>query len=122
MVYTEKHTDFIFATVAEEGGFVLAFIVVTLFFLLIYRIVIIGHSSETPFGTYICAGIAFSLTAQIFQNIGMVIGIMPVKGISLPFLTYGGSSLFSNMIIMGIILSIRKTYGLYMFSNKNENS
>ncbi|KAB2334860.1 rod shape-determining protein RodA [Cytobacillus depressus] len=118
----EKHTDFIFATVAEEGGFVLASIVVTLFFLLMYRIVIIGHSSETPFGTYICAGIAFSLTAQIFQNIGMVIGIMPVKGISLPFLTYGGSSLFSNMIIMGIILSIRKTYGQYMFSNKNENS
>lgn len=116
----EKHTDFIFATIAEEGGFILSSIVVTMFFLLIYRIVIIGHSSETQFGTLICAGVAFSLTAQIFQNIGMVIGIMPVKGISLPFLTSGGSSLFSNMIIIGIILSIRKTYGLYMFSNKEE--
>ncbi|MED4351928.1 FtsW/RodA/SpoVE family cell cycle protein [Schinkia azotoformans] len=118
----EKHTDFIFATIAEEGGFILASIVVTLFFLLIYRIVISGYYSETSFGTYICAGVAFSLTAQIFQNIGMVIGIMPVKGISLPFLTYGGSSLFSNMIIMGIILSIRKTFGLYMFSKKSECS
>ncbi|MBY0123757.1 FtsW/RodA/SpoVE family cell cycle protein [Bacillus sp. S/N-304-OC-R1] len=116
----EKHTDFIFATIAEEGGFVLASIVVTMFFLLIYKVVIIGHSSDTPFGSYICAGVAFSLTAQIFQNIGMVIGIMPVKGISLPFLTSGGSSLFSNMIIMGIILSIRKTFGLYMFSNESK--
>ncbi|MHC0038086.1 FtsW/RodA/SpoVE family cell cycle protein [Pseudoneobacillus sp. C159] len=115
----EKHTDFIFATIAEEGGFLLATIVVTLFFLLIYRMIVIGFSSETLFGTYICAGVAFSLTAQIFQNIGMVIGIMPVKGISLPFLTYGGSSLFSNMIIMGIILSIRKTFGQYMFSKNS---
>ncbi len=118
----EKHTDFIFSTIAEEGGFLLAAFVVTLFFLLIYRMIVIGFSSETPFGTYVCAGVAFSLTAQIFQNIGMVIGIMPVKGISLPFLTYGGSSLFSNMILMGIILSIRKTFGQYMFSKKGEDS
>ncbi|HEY2419831.1 MAG TPA: FtsW/RodA/SpoVE family cell cycle protein [Neobacillus sp.] len=118
----EKHTDFIFASVAEEGGFCLASIVIILFFLLIYKIIVIGHASDTPFGTYICAGIAFSLTVQIFQNIGMVVGLMPVKGISLPFLTYGGSSLFSNMIITGIILSIRKTFGLYMFAKKNELS
>lgn len=118
----EKHTDFIFATIAEEGGFIVASTVVILFFLLIYRVVVIGHSSETPFGTYICAGIAASLTAQIFQNIGMVVGIMPVKGISLPFLTYGGSSLFANMIMMGILLSIRKTYGKYMFSNQKSRN
>lgn len=116
----EKHTDFIFATVAEEGGFFLASIVITLFFLLLYKIVVIGHSSETPFGTYICAGIVLSFTVQIFQNIGMVVGLMPVKGISLPFLTYGGSSLFSNMIILGIILSIRKTFGRYMFTKSSD--
>ncbi|WP_066062935.1 FtsW/RodA/SpoVE family cell cycle protein [Neobacillus soli] len=115
----EKHTDFIFSTVAEEGGFLFAGFVILLFLLLVYRIIRIGQSSETPFGTYICAGITFSLSIQIFQNIGMVVGLMPVKGIALPFLTYGGSSLFSNMIIMGIILSIRKTFGLYMFANKN---
>lgn len=111
----EKHTDFIFATVAEEGGFIAASVVITLFFLLIYKIIIIGHSAETPFSTYICAGIVLSISVQIFQNIGMVVGLMPVKGISLPFLTYGGSSLFSNMITMGIVLSIRKNFGLYMF-------
>lgn len=116
----EKHTDFIFSTVAEESGFFGASIVITLFYLLIYRIIVIGHTSETLFGTYICAGIAFSMTVQIFQNIGMVVGIMPVKGISLPFLTYGGSSLFSNMILLGIILSIRKTFGQYIFAKKNE--
>jgi cell division protein FtsW (lipid II flippase) len=105
---------------SEESGFFRPSFVITLFFLFIYRIIVIGHSSETPFSTYICAGIAFSLTVQIFRNIGMVVGLMPVKGISLPFLTYGGSSLFSNMIIMGILLSIRKTFGFYIFAKKNE--
>ncbi len=116
----EKHTDFIFATIAEEGGFLLASIVITLLFVLIYKIIITGHSSETQFGAYVCAGIAFSMTLQIFQNIGMIIGLMPIKGISLPFLSYGGSSLLSNMIIMGIVLSIRKTFGAFMFAKKNE--
>ncbi|MFF2448041.1 FtsW/RodA/SpoVE family cell cycle protein [Neobacillus sp. NPDC058068] len=118
----EKHTDFIFATVAEEGGFLIAAFVVLLFMLLLYRIIRIGHKSQTSFGTYICAGITFSMCVQIFQNIGMVVGIMPVKGIALPFLTYGGSSLFSNMILLGMILSIRKTFGLYMFGKTKEES
>lgn len=113
----EKHTDFIFSTVAEESGFFGASFVISLFFLLVSRVFFIGQSSKTAFGTYICVGFAFSFTAQIFQNIGMVIGLMPVKGISLPFLTYGGSSLFSNMIFMGIVLSIRKTIGMYMFES-----
>jgi cell division protein FtsW (lipid II flippase) len=117
----EKHTDFIFATVAEEGGFIIAAFVVLLFMLLLYRIIRIGHKSQTSFGMYICAGITLSFSVQIFQNIGMVVGIMPVKGIALPFLTYGGSSLFSNMILMGMILSIRKTFGLYMFA-KSQHS
>ncbi len=112
----EKHTDFIFATVAEEGGFIIASIVICLFLLLIYRIISIAHSADTPFGAYICAGSAVMLSLQIFQNIGMIVGLMPVKGISLPFLTYGGSSLFSNMILIGIFLSIRKSYRKYMFS------
>ncbi|WHY88462.1 FtsW/RodA/SpoVE family cell cycle protein [Neobacillus novalis] len=117
----EKHTDFIFATVAEEGGFIISSFVVLLFMLLLYRIIRIGHKSQTSFGMYICAGITLSFSVQIFQNIGMVVGVMPVKGIALPFLTYGGSSLFSNMILMGMILSIRKTFGLYMFA-KSQHS
>lgn len=118
----EKTTDFIFSTVGEEGGFLGASTVLILFMLLIYKTVAIGLSSQTPFGTYICGGIVLSMAVQIFQNIGMVVGLMPVKGISLPFLTYGGSSLFSNMILMGIVLSIRKTFTAYMFSKKSEEA
>lgn len=114
----EKTTDFIFSTVGEDSGFCGASFVIFMFMLLIYKIIKIGHSSETLFGTYICGGIAFSMAVQIFQNIGMVVGLMPVKGISLPFLTYGGSSLFSNMILIAFILSIRKASIGYMFSRR----
>lgn len=116
----EKTTDFVFSTVAEESGFIGASIVITLFMLLIYKIVAIGYSSKSIFDASICAGIALSMSWQIFQNIGMVVGLMPVKGISLPFLTYGGSSLFSNMILIGIVLSIRKSSSGYMFSKRND--
>lgn len=123
MVYIpEKHTDFIFATIAEEGGFVTASFVVSLLFIFLYRMVIIGGKSESPFGLYVCVGAMAMYTLQIFQNIGMTIGLMPVKGISLPFLSYGGSSLFSNMILAGLILSIRKPYQKFMFKSKNSFS
>ena len=111
----EKHTDFIFASIAEEGGFLTGAAVILLFFLLITRILEIGSKSNDPFGTYICAGLALSLTIQIVQNIGMVEGMLPVKGIALPFLTYGGSSLFSNMILLGIVMSVRNTYAHQFF-------
>lgn len=106
----EKHTDFIFATIAEEGGFLIAAFIVLMFLLLIYRTILIGYAADNLFGTLLCAGAIGILTLQIFQNIGMIVGLMPVKGIALPFLSYGGSSLFSNMMLMGLILSVRKTY------------
>ncbi|MDM5156350.1 FtsW/RodA/SpoVE family cell cycle protein [Bacillus sp. DX1.1] len=112
----EKHTDFIFATIAEEGGFLIAAFIVLMFLLLIYRTILIGYAADNLFGTLLCAGAIGILTLQIFQNIGMIVGLMPVKGIALPFLSYGGSSLFSNMMLMGLILSVRKTYKKYMFS------
>jgi rod shape determining protein RodA len=113
----EKHTDFIFATIAEEGGFITGSVVILLFFLLIVRIIEIGIKSNDAYGTYICAGLALSLTIQIVQNIGMVEGMLPVKGIALPFLTYGGSSLFSNMILLGMVMSIRNTYSHQFFGS-----
>ncbi|HEK9102404.1 rod shape-determining protein RodA [Bacillus pfraonensis] len=112
----EKHTDFIFATIAEEGGFLIAAFIVFMFLLLLYRTIIIGYSADNLFGTLLCAGVIGVLTLQIFQNVGMIVGLMPVKGIALPFLSYGGSSLFSNMMMMGLVLSVRKTYKKYMFS------
>ncbi|MFD3450083.1 FtsW/RodA/SpoVE family cell cycle protein [Microbacteriaceae bacterium 4G12] len=112
----EKHTDFIFSTIAEEGGFIIASLTILLFLILLYRIIITAHRSDNLFGTLFCSGTVAVLAVQIFQNIGMIVGLMPVKGISLPFLTYGGSSLFSNMMLLGIILSIGKTYRKYMFT------
>lgn len=114
----EKHTDFIFATIAEEGGFIAASLIIVLFFLLLYQMAIIGQKAETSFEQYVCFSLMVMYCLQIFQNIGMTIGIMPVKGISLPLLSYGDSSLFSNMIFLGIILSIRKPYRKYMFEIK----
>lgn len=111
----EKHTDFIFATIGEEGGFIVGSTVICLFFILIYRIALIGKNADSPFGQYVCYGGLVMYGLQIFQNIGMTIGIMPVKGISLPLLSYGGSSLISNMVFLAIILSIRKPYRKYMF-------
>jgi len=114
----EKHTDFIFATIAEEGGFIAASVIIVLFFLLMSQMAIIGHRAETSFELYVCFGLMAMYCLQIFQNIGMTVGMMPVKGISLPLLSYGGSSLLSNMIFLGIILSIRKPYRKYMFEIK----
>lgn len=111
----EKHTDFIFATIAEETGFLGASIVILILFLLIHRMVQISLSVNNVHVTLISVGIASLFTFQIFQNIGMTIGLLPVTGVTLPFLSYGGSSLLSNMMLMGIILSINNWYSNYMF-------
>ncbi|OEF98040.1 rod shape-determining protein RodA [Vulcanibacillus modesticaldus] len=102
----EAHTDFIFSVIAEEHGFIGASILILLFFLLIYRIVHIGINSQDRFGTYVAAGMVGMFVFTIFENVGMTIGLMPITGIPLPFVSYGGSSLLTNFISIGIILNI----------------
>jgi rod shape determining protein RodA len=102
-----QSTDFIFTVVAEDLGFVGGMVVLTLFGLLIWRILLIGWRARDLFGTLIAAGLATMLVFQITVNVGMVIGVMPVTGIPLPFVTYGGSSLISLMFGMGILQSVR---------------
>lgn len=102
----EAHTDFIFSVIAEEHGFIGASLLILLFFLLIYRVVRIGIESKDRFGTYVSAGLVGMWTFTIFENIGMTIGLMPITGIPLPFISYGGSSLLTNFISIGIILNI----------------
>jgi cell division protein FtsW (lipid II flippase) len=114
----EKTSDFIFSSIAESGGFLAASIVISLYFMLMYRVTVIGLNTKSSFGSYLCGATIVIFSLQIFQNIGMTIGLMPVKGISLPFLSYGGSSIFSNMILMGIFLSMNKTYKKYMFGQE----
>ncbi|MBR4173682.1 MAG: rod shape-determining protein RodA, partial [Clostridia bacterium] len=88
-----KHTDFIFSVISEEFGFLGAVCVVVLLFMIIIRCLKIAQSSGDLFGRYICIGIAAMLIFHTFENIGMCIGLMPVTGIPLPFISYGGTSL-----------------------------
>ncbi|MFD1708608.1 FtsW/RodA/SpoVE family cell cycle protein [Siminovitchia sediminis] len=113
----ESHSDFIFSTLGEEFGFIGGSIVISLFFLLIYQITRVGLDTKNPFYSYICTGVISMIAFHVFQNIGMTIGLLPITGIPLPFISYGGSSLLSNMMAIGVIMSIRYHYKKYMFSS-----
>ena len=102
----EGKTDFIFSVIGEEFGFVGIFIVLSLFSVMIYRSVKISFNTNNKFYFLIGMGITAIFLYQIFINIGMTIGITPVTGLPLPFLSYGGSSLLFNMIMIGVILNI----------------
>lgn len=104
----EAHTDFIFSIIGESFGFVGAAVVIFIFFLLLYRLVTLGMKcyQTNPFGSYICFGFMALLLIHTFQNIGMTIGIMPITGIPLLFVSYGGSTILSTMIGMGIVYRI----------------
>ncbi len=102
-----QSTDFIFTVVAEDLGFVGGLVVLTLFGLLVWRILLIGWRARDAFGMMIAVGLASMILFQVLVNIGMVIGVMPVTGIPLPFISYGGSSLISLLFGMGILQSIR---------------
>ncbi|MGE7778484.1 rod shape-determining protein RodA [Peribacillus sp. NPDC097264] len=112
----ESHSDFIFSIIGEEFGFIGSSIIISLFFLLVYHITKTGMETRNNFYTYICVGIISMLTFHVFQNIGMTVGVLPITGIPLPFISYGGSSLMGNMMAMGLIFSIRYHYKKYMFS------
>ncbi|MGE7919443.1 FtsW/RodA/SpoVE family cell cycle protein [Viridibacillus sp. NPDC093762] len=116
----EKHTDFIFSTIAEELGFIGGSIVIVLFFLLIYRMVFHALHAKKQYTFLLASGIIGLFSFQVFQNIGMTIGLLPVTGVTLPFLSYGGSSLLSNMMLIGLIHVIKKSYSGYLFQNTNE--
>ena len=102
-----QSTDFIFTVAAEELGFVGGIVVLALFGLLLWRILAIGWGAQDALGMMVAVGLASMLLFQILINVGMVIGIMPVTGIPLPFVTYGGSSLISLLFGMGILQSVR---------------
>ncbi|UFJ39050.1 rod shape-determining protein RodA [Brevibacillus humidisoli] len=99
-------SDFIFTVIAERMGFIGAGILMMLFFFLIYRMIRIAMEAKDAFGSYVVAGVVGMLTFQVFENIGMTIQLMPITGLPLPFISYGGSSLISNFLIMGIVLNI----------------
>lgn len=101
-----KHTDFIFAVVGEELGFIGAALILGLFFFIVTRVLGIAGSARSHFGLMIAVGIGSMWIFQVLVNIGMTIGIMPVTGIPLPFMSYGGSSMLINLLAVGLLLSV----------------
>ncbi|AHN23509.1 rod shape-determining protein RodA [Lysinibacillus sphaericus] len=116
----ENHTDFIFTVIGEEWGFIGASIVICIFFLLIYHLTKTTLLLKDPFSTYVCAGIIAMITFHVFENIGMTIQLLPITGIPLPFISYGGSSLMGNALAIGLVFSMRFHYRTYMFTTYDE--
>ncbi len=102
----EQHTDFIFTVAGEELGFVGAAIILFLYAVLAWRIWRIGTLSRDLFGMLVCAGALSMLVFQLFENIGMTTGIMPITGIPLPLLSYGGSSTMAFLVLIGLVQSV----------------
>ncbi|NWF52125.1 MAG: rod shape-determining protein RodA [Nitrospirae bacterium] len=103
----EKHTDFIFAVFSEEWGFLGSISLLSLYMLIILRGLKTAIDARDDFGRYLALGITFMFLIYCIVNIGMTLGIMPVVGIPLPFMSYGGTALLSNLISLGILINIR---------------
>lgn len=114
-----KYTDFIFSVISEEFGFIGSMLVVVLLFALIWRCFTIARRADNAYGRYICVGVGAMFLFHVFENVGMCIGLMPVTGIPLPFISYGGTSLVTNMAAIGLVMSVayhnkpRSVYDVY---------
>ena len=111
--YSFQGTDFIFAVAGEELGFVGCATIVVLLGLVIFRAVRIAARADDAFGLLVAAGVAIWFAVQAFINIGMTIGIAPVTGLPLPFVSYGGSALFADMIAIGLLQSVHRRHRVF---------
>jgi len=102
----EKHNDFIFAVIGEELGLIGGLALLILYFILILRLIKIAKNAKDLFGSLIVVGIVSMMVFHIVENIGMTMGLLPVTGIPLPFISYGGTFMLSNMICIGLALSV----------------
>jgi rod shape determining protein RodA len=102
----EHATDFVFASLAEERGFVGASILLALYLLVVWRGIRIVAVARDAFSAIVAGGIVFALMFEIFVNVGMTMGIAPITGIPLPFVSVGGSAMIANLAAMGVLLSI----------------
>ncbi len=102
----EQDTDFIFTAVGEQFGFVGAGLLLALMAVMVVRVWRTARLARDDFGTYLCVGVLAMLLFQIFENVGMTMGIMPITGIPLPFMSYGGSSMLANFAALGLVLNV----------------
>ena len=113
-----KTTDFIFAAIGEEMGFIITGLIVIMYVILITKAIYIAKTSRDNMGAYIAAGIAGIFFFHMIENIGMTIGLMPISGIPLPFISYGGSSLITSFVCVGLLLNISSKRQKTIFVNK----
>lgn len=105
----EPHTDFIFSVIGEELGFVGTTVVVVLFAVLVWRGFVISRRCSDSFKRYLALGVTLSISVQAITNMGVVLGMLPTKGITLPFISVGGSSLVVDLMMAGVLLSLART-------------
>lgn len=111
----ENYTDFIFAVLCEETGFIGGFIVLMLYFTLIWRGIRIALQARDKTGSMIAVGVSSMFLFHVFENVGMNMGVMPITGIPLPFITYGGSSMMANLFAISLLSSIWARHQKIMF-------
>lgn len=109
----EAHTDFIFSVIGEELGFIGAITIILLFSLLIWRGFAIACRAKDPFGTHLATGLTLLIGFQAFINLGVAVGLLPTKGLTLPFISMGGSSMLITMLAVGVLLNISEQTGKY---------
>ena len=102
----EPHTDFIFSVIGEELGLLGVLFILLLYFLILWRGVAIARNAPDEFGSYLAIGLTLAMTLQVSVNMGVALGLLPTKGLTLPFLSYGGTSLLMNMVSIGILMNI----------------
>ena len=106
----EQQTDFIFTVAGEELGFLGSGLIIFLHFLILMRAFAIARRSTDPYGMLVCTGVIAWFAFQIFENIGMTLGLMPMTGVPLPFMSYGGSSMFANLIGFGLLQNVHASH------------
>ncbi len=114
-----RESDMIFSVIGENFGFVGGVCLILLYLLLIYLMIRVTFDTKNEFYAYIATGVIMMILFHVFENIGMNIGLLPLTGIPLPFISSGGSSLIGNLLGVGMIMSMRYHHHSYMFSNKN---
>jgi rod shape determining protein RodA len=102
----EKHTDFAVAVFGEEWGFFGMIVLLSLFCTFLYQITVVARDAKDPYGSYLAAGVFFYFFWQVLINMGMVLGLMPVVGVPLPFISYGGSATIVNFCLVGLVLNV----------------
>jgi Bacterial cell division membrane protein len=112
-----RESDMIFSVIGENFGFIGSCVLIFLYFLLIYQMIQVTFDTKNEFYAYVSTGVIMMILFHVFENIGMSIGLLPLTGIPLPFISQGGSSLLGNMIGIGLIMSMRFHHKSYMFEN-----